>query len=477
MSFSFRKYTSPTAFKRRTYTPKQRQFTSRTLRKFIERVGQQQLQWSAPRSIMGMSIVSSFAFLLYAVDQFTILARYGLPRAPRSVWCLQRGSDLYRDMQSNWTQYSEAIENNKYRQKFRVTKKTFNLLAEALCSEPEFCKKSTPLREPVPAMKRLAITLHWLAKAPMFDDLADQYGIGKSTAVQIVHDCMEAMDRVLTADSIKFPTTDVEILLTMQGFSALKGLPQCAGAIDGCMISMKRPTGEFGFRYWSYKHNDYAILLLAVVDAEGLFTYINVGRPATVNDSACFQLSPLKEGLYEGSLLPSHLAMEVEGVVVKPYIVADSAFGLSPHIMKPYPGDTQPEDTPEYEFNKHQCGTRRVVENAFGRLKARWASLVQHRVGDPAFMAVVTRVACAMHNICQRNMDKFSDSWRIPEPTAQELQTAARSIAVDLDDSYCYLTADLFPTDLPSGEVVREALAKYVYRKVTEPVRLRMACG
>jgi hypothetical protein len=48
--------------------------------------------------------------------------------------------------------------------------------------------------------------------------------------------------------------------------------PQCAGAIDGCFIPIVRPEGEFAHKYWCYKGMD-AIILLAVVDVRGLFTY------------------------------------------------------------------------------------------------------------------------------------------------------------------------------------------------------------
>lgn len=38
------------------------------------------------------------------------------------------------------------------------------------------------MRQAIPARKRLMITLHWLATGMRFKDLADAWGIGKSTA-------------------------------------------------------------------------------------------------------------------------------------------------------------------------------------------------------------------------------------------------------------------------------------------------------
>jgi hypothetical protein len=240
-------------------------------------------------------------------------------------------------------------------------------------------------------------------------------------------------------------------------------LPQCAGAIDGSFISMLRPPGKFGYRYWSYKHNNYAILLLAVVDAASLFTYVNVGKPATVGDSATFQVSPLKAALEAFEVLPMELAIDVMGVPVRPYIVADSAFALSPYMMKPYPGEHLPGSVKRV-YNKHHCQTRRVVENAFGRLKGRWTALTMSRLRDPLFMSIVTRLACALHNIAQRMNDPCSPSWQHAEPNEDGLDASLRTRAAELDNAFCYFSEGVLPEDSPLGSDIRDALADHLVR-------------
>ena len=64
-----------------------------------------------------------------------------------------------------------------------------------------------------------------------------------------------------------------------------------------------------------------------------------------------------------------HSPRTFAGVNVKPVIVADSAFFLSSTCMKCYE-----VDQPAYKcsFNCSLMRARRVVEEAFGRLKGRW---------------------------------------------------------------------------------------------------------
>ena len=48
--------------------------------------------------------------------------------------------------------------------------------------------------------------------------------------------------------------------------------------------------------------------------------------------------------------------------------------------------------------------TRRVVEQAFGRLKGRWKIMDgQCRAKDKVFVRQVAMVCCALHNVCERH--------------------------------------------------------------------------
>jgi hypothetical protein len=93
------------------------------------------------------------------------------------------------------------------------------------------------------------MTMHWLAKAPMYDAVADLWGVGKSTVHKHLHATVRVLRRRLQ-HLLEFPSGN-ELHRIMNDFSFYThGIPNVAGALDGCFIPMFKATGPFGFRYW-----------------------------------------------------------------------------------------------------------------------------------------------------------------------------------------------------------------------------------
>ena len=92
---------------------------------------------------------------------------------------------------------------------------------------------------------------------------------------------------------------------------------------------MKRPT------YFCYKKFT-PIIVLALVDARGIFTYVNAGRPAgSVDDLYRYWHSVMCQNVASGEWL-AHSPRTIEGVNVEPFVVADSAFPFEPTYIKCY---------------------------------------------------------------------------------------------------------------------------------------------
>lgn len=216
------------------------------------------------------------------------------------------------------------------------------------------------------------------------------------------------LEPILTQMRIKFPLKN-EIAQVTTDFQDLCGLPQVLGAIDGCLIPMLCPSGEWAHRYWCYK-GFHAVLLLAVVDARGYFMYIKSGLPGCVGDAAAWGACALKEYLERGDFFPSDCIMQIGDVRVSPFLVGDSAFPLTHYMMKCYSGDPR-QDTPSGKFNYSLIRTRRVVENAFGRLKMRFRALREARISDLELLPKLINLCCALHNIAQQRKDPFEEPW------------------------------------------------------------------
>ena len=91
-----------------------------------------------------------------------------------------------------------------------------------------------------------------------------------------------------------------------------------------------------------------------------------------------------------------------------PYdIVADDAFPLSKHIMKPFPFRNQPGTV--RVFNYRLSRARRIVENAFGILANVFRVFRKPILIGPDKTEVIVLAACALHNFL---------FWRTKNPDA-----------------------------------------------------------
>lgn len=77
-------------------------------------------------------------------------------------------------------------------------------------------------------------------------------------------------------------------------------------------------------------------------------------------------------------------------------LLGDSAFKLSRYLMKPYPGNNLPHA--QKHFNYMLSRSRRVVENAFGQLKARFRKIGRGLEMLPENACLVIKACCILHN-------------------------------------------------------------------------------
>lgn len=168
-----------------------------------------------------------------------------------------------------------------------------------------------------------------------------------------------------------------------KGFSDRWNFPGCYGAIDGKHIRIQAPANS-GSEYYNYQHTS-SIVLMAVVDHDYCFRYIDVGSFGRNADGGIFQRCSLYPVLENGSLIP------YEG-----FLVGDDAFPLKPYLLKPFSGNNLSYE--EKVFNYRLSRARRIVENGFGILASRFRVF-----GKPIDLKVETteimvNTACTLHN-------------------------------------------------------------------------------
>ena len=108
--------------------------------------------------------------------------------------------------------------------------------------------------------------------------------------------------------------------------------PPC---LDGKHVAIRKPP-KSGSLYHNYK-GFFSIVLMALVDAEYRFRWVDVGTGGSCSDAQIFNDSQLKEKIGDGSTGFSEASpIECNGPDLPYFILADDAFALNTWLMKPY---------------------------------------------------------------------------------------------------------------------------------------------
>ena len=145
-----------------------------------------------------------------------------------------------------------------------------------------------------------------------------------------------------------------------------------------------------------YKHS-FSIVLLAVVDTNYRFLYIDVGCNGCVSDGGIFRNSALPDAINTNSLhFPQPQPLKDETFSLSYMLVADDAFPLQNNIMKPY--SQTGLTTAKRIYNYRLSRARRIVENAFGILANRFRVLMCPIGLDPTKVETIVLACCSLHN-------------------------------------------------------------------------------
>ena len=132
---------------------------------------------------------------------------------------------------------------------------------------------------------------------------------------------------------------------------------------------------DSGSLFHNYK-GYFSLVLLALVDHQYKFTFIDVGEYGSNSDSSIFRSSNFGTRYLQGDLdvpPPKALPNFPNQGTLPHCIVGDEAFPLRMDLMRPYPRSNRaalPQD--ELVFNYRLSRARRIVENAFGILAQRF---------------------------------------------------------------------------------------------------------
>ena len=245
-----------------------------------------------------------------------------------------------------------------------------------------------------------------------------------------------AITTVLQSTYIKCPVGE-DLCEVIQGFEDKWQMVQSVGALDGCHIPVKPPalnhTDYYNRKGW------YSVILQAVVDHNYLFRDVCVGWPGGIHHARVLSNSGLYHKITNKVLLTTN-SRNILGSQVYPFLLGDSAYPLKTWLMKPFAHYGSLTNAQQI-FNYSLSRGRIVVQNGFGRLKARWQRLTKQNDMDIANVPQVVTACCVLHNICEIDGDTFNETWQetsqlqqpncpMPSTIPESQATAIRNVLV-----------------------------------------------
>ena len=254
------------------------------------------------------------------------------------------------------------------------------------------------IREPVSPSERLMITLVFLATGESQVQLSFRFQRGRATICKILSETCGVIWDVLCPNYLCIPKSEEEWKDIASGFWESWNFPNCLGAIDGKHFVIQCPKLS-GSLFYNYKKS-FSSLVLAMCDSNYKFIYVDIGSAGREGDSSVFKESKLFKSLEDGSLhIPPPCPTPGSQVELPHVIVGDEAFPMKPYLMRPYPGrgrEILPYSQKVYNYRLSRA--RRVIENAFGILVARWRIFRSAMHADIQNCEVYIRAALVLHN-------------------------------------------------------------------------------
>ena len=246
------------------------------------------------------------------------------------------------------------------------------------------------------------IIFRFLATGNSYKSLSFNYRVSPATTGQIVPEVCKAIWEKLQPIHLRMPQDKADWKLIAQNFETLWQFPHCLGAIDGKHILIQAPHNS-GSLYFNYK-GTFSVVLMAIADANLRFIFVDVGSYGRNSDGGIFANSKFGKALRDSKLeIPDEEALPGDdGGALVPYVfVGDEAFPLMKNLMRPFPVGRRNVPQEHLIFNYRLSRARRIVENVFGILAARWRIYHTKIVLQPENVTQVVLATCVLHNFLQ----------------------------------------------------------------------------
>ena len=261
-------------------------------------------------------------------------------------------------------------------------------------------KQPSRWRQPLSAGLKFAVTLRYLASGDSYKSLMYSFRVSDSAISIFIPEVCQALVNELADEVVDTPVWANDWLAIEEKFRKRWNVPHALGALDGKHVRIKCPA-QGGSIYYNYKEF-HSIILLALVDSEYRFRWVDLGENGSCSDCTVFNHSDLKlciEDQYIDFPADDPLPGDTEDM---PYfILGDDAFALRTWLMKPVPGKLLTREQKIYNYRISRG--RRVVENAFGIMASRFRCLQTALPQKVINVKQIVMACVVLHNFIRLN--------------------------------------------------------------------------
>ncbi|MCO5584669.1 hypothetical protein L7F22_038600 [Adiantum nelumboides] len=167
----------------------------------------------------------------------------GGPLAPRHGWYIK-----HRSIHSwNHFVFHARADDERWREMFRLPYQLFTSLVQLVRNDINQKSIPKPLSH-IPgriwtAEKKVGLVIMLLSSGNSEHHVAKCFGCGRSTVSKFLHQFVAALIKNV-GEKVHWSETAGELVEIKDGFQALRGLPNCCGAIDATHINIHLPKNE-----------------------------------------------------------------------------------------------------------------------------------------------------------------------------------------------------------------------------------------
>ena len=254
---------------------------------------------------------------------------------------------------------------------------------------------------------KLTIALRFYATGDSFRDMAYSFRVAHNTISVLVR---EVSDAIIQGYSNQVILPNEEEIWRQKGkkFGDRWNIPHAIGALDGKHIAIRCPR-ESGSRFYNYK-GFYSIVLLALVDAEYKFMWVDVGANGSCSDAGIFRETQLYRDLDAGIQgLPTTDPLPDDNTPFPYFILGDNAFALKSWMMTPFSHRNKTKE--EHIYNYRHSRGRRIVECTFGIFAQRFRCFLKTLEVTHRTARKITSACVCLHNL-HRTRYPLTDNYQ-----------------------------------------------------------------